>query len=170
MCWCAQVISDKLVFFRTLRMLSSGTDGSCYSPQLTGVDIDAWQLYRVVCGMGGYKQVTRNNSWRQVCSILRLPATVISKPSLLRKYYFRVLQDYEQVSGRRALQRVYIAACRTCYAITCHQPPVISNISHSPSIAYSCCAEALCACATDIIDGSPSGSPSPSPRYNWKHQ
>jgi hypothetical protein len=149
MCWCAQVISDKHVFFRTLQMLSSGTDGSCCSPQLTGVDIDAWQLYRVVCGMGGYTQVTRNNSWRQVCTILRLPATIISKPSLLRKYYLRILQDYEQVSGRRALQRVDIATDRTCYAIAnIHEGFLIPC---TPSIAYTCCQDGLYACATDIV-------------------
>jgi hypothetical protein len=96
------VVADRAVFLGTLHSFNDGMGRRRSLPQLAGTDLDAWELYKLVCGMGGYRRVTCRRAWPDVCRTLRLPPAVADKPTMVQKFYQDALYHYEQVGGRPA--------------------------------------------------------------------
>ncbi|KAI8374491.1 uncharacterized protein BYT42DRAFT_615650 [Radiomyces spectabilis] len=65
-------------------------------PILGGKKLDLLLLYKTVMDAGGFDQVTKSRSWKQVGDIFRFPATCTNSAYILKGLYIRNLLGWEE--------------------------------------------------------------------------
>ncbi|KAI9270219.1 hypothetical protein EDC94DRAFT_598475 [Helicostylum pulchrum] len=65
-------------------------------PVLGGKKIDLYKLYREVVAAGGFDQVTKKRSWKQIGAIFEFPATCTNSAYILKGLYIRNLLGWEE--------------------------------------------------------------------------
>ncbi|KAI8090156.1 uncharacterized protein B0P05DRAFT_529586 [Gilbertella persicaria] len=65
-------------------------------PVLGGKKIDLFKLYKDVVAAGGFDQVTKKRSWKQIGAVFEFPATCTNSAYILKGLYIRNLLGWEE--------------------------------------------------------------------------
>ncbi|KAI9480336.1 MAG: hypothetical protein EXX96DRAFT_617314 [Benjaminiella poitrasii] len=65
-------------------------------PVLGGKKVDLFKLYKEVIAAGGFDQVTKKRSWKQIGAIFEFPATCTNSAYILKGLYIRNLLGWEE--------------------------------------------------------------------------
>lgn len=66
-------------------------------PHVAGRELDLHLLYVQVTDKGGLARVIKEKLWKEISAVFEFPATCTSGSFTLRKYYVKLLHDFEQV-------------------------------------------------------------------------
>lgn len=66
-------------------------------PHVAGKELDLHILYVQVTEKGGLQAVIKDKLWKEISAVFEFPPTCTSGSFTLRKYYIKLLHDYEQV-------------------------------------------------------------------------
>ncbi|XP_057468820.1 high mobility group B protein 9-like isoform X1 [Actinidia eriantha] len=97
------VVKDPTLFWDTLRNFHTAL-GTKYIffvhvrvPVIGGKDLNLHVLYVEVTQRGGFDKVVSEKKWREISSVFSFSPTTTSASYALRKHYFSLLHQYEQV-------------------------------------------------------------------------
>ncbi|KAK3243568.1 hypothetical protein CYMTET_46789 [Cymbomonas tetramitiformis] len=94
-----EVFASRDIFIDTLQKFHLSFFGTPLGrvPQVAGKELDLHVLYTQVTEKGGLDEVIKEKRWKEISSAFNFPATCTSGSFTLRKYYAKLLHDYEQV-------------------------------------------------------------------------
>ncbi|KAJ3697400.1 hypothetical protein LUZ61_001105 [Rhynchospora tenuis] len=93
----SDVISNKELFMQTLEKFHSAMKTKFMIPIIGGKDLDLHKLFREVTSRGGIEKVITERRWKEVTASFTFPSTATNASFILRKYYFSLLNHYEQL-------------------------------------------------------------------------
>ncbi|KAH9294152.1 hypothetical protein KI387_040643 [Taxus chinensis] len=92
-----EVVADKDLFLNTLNKFHAALGTKLSIPRIGGKDLDLHTLYKEVTARGGLEMVIKDRKWKEITLVFNFPPTTTSASFVLRKYYFYLLHQYEQV-------------------------------------------------------------------------
>ncbi|GMH20294.1 hypothetical protein Nepgr_022135 [Nepenthes gracilis] len=119
------VVADSALFMYTLEKLHAAMGTKFMIPIMGGRDLDLHRLFVEVTSRGGIEKILREKRWKEVTATFSFPPTSTNASFILRKYYYSLLQHYEQVYLFKALGWTPL-------------PPPASAPSSSPSSSVGC--------------------------------
>ncbi|KAH7849001.1 hypothetical protein Vadar_011574 [Vaccinium darrowii] len=91
------VVKDPTLFWDTLRNFHSQLGTKYMVPVIGGKELNLHVLYVEVTRRGGYDKVVLEKKWREIGTIFDFSPTTTSASYALRRHYFSLLYQYEQV-------------------------------------------------------------------------
>ncbi|GLJ42390.1 hypothetical protein SUGI_0877970 [Cryptomeria japonica] len=92
-----EVVDNKDLFLTTLSKFHAALGTKLSIPRIGGKDLDLHLLYKEVTARGGLEMVIKDRKWKEITLVFNFPPTTTSASFVLRKYYFYLLHQYEQV-------------------------------------------------------------------------
>ncbi|CAF2311717.1 hypothetical protein YC2023_121453 [Brassica napus] len=96
------VVADPKLFMATLERLHSRLGTKFMVPIIGGKDLDLHKLFIEVTSRGGISKIVNERRWKEVTATFVFPPTATNASFVLRKYYFSLLKNYEQLYFFRA--------------------------------------------------------------------
>ncbi|XP_056854167.1 high mobility group B protein 15-like [Raphanus sativus] len=91
------VVADSKLFMATLERLHARLGTKFMVPIIGGKDLDLHKLFIEVTTRGGISKIVNERRWKEVTATFVFPPTATNASFVLRKYYFSLLNNYEQV-------------------------------------------------------------------------
>ncbi|KAF3609802.1 hypothetical protein DY000_02044392 [Brassica cretica] len=91
------VVADAKLFMATLERLHSRLGTKFMVPIIGGKDLDLHKLFKEVTSRGGISKIVNERRWKEVTATFVFPPTATNASFVLRKYYFSLLKNYEQL-------------------------------------------------------------------------
>ncbi|KAF8106496.1 hypothetical protein N665_0139s0085 [Sinapis alba] len=91
------VVADPKLFMATLETLHSRLGTKFMVPIIGGKDLDLHKLFIEVTSRGGISKIVNERRWKEVTATFVFPPTATNASFVLRKYYFSLLKNYEQI-------------------------------------------------------------------------
>ncbi|CAN7055625.1 unnamed protein product [Brassica oleracea var. botrytis] len=91
------VVADSKLFMGSLERLHSQLSTKFMVPIIGGKDLDLHKLFIEVTSRGGIIKIIHERRWKEVTSKFDFPATATNASFVMRKYYFSLLNNYEQI-------------------------------------------------------------------------
>ncbi|GFZ10458.1 HMG (high mobility group) box protein with ARID/BRIGHT DNA-binding domain-containing protein [Actinidia rufa] len=91
------VVKDPTLFWDTLRNFHTALGTKYMVPVIGGKDLNLHVLYVEVTQRGGFDKVVSEKKWREISSVFSFSPTTTSASYALRKHYFSLLHQYEQL-------------------------------------------------------------------------
>eukprot|EP00898_Chlorokybus_atmophyticus_P005639 jgi/Chlat1/6076/Chrsp4S06217 len=92
------VTKDPSLFLEALHKFHDALGTSlARMPVIAGKELDLFLLFKEVTARGGFEKVIRDKTWKDVMKPFEFPPTQTSASFILRKYYVKLLWDFEQV-------------------------------------------------------------------------
>ncbi|KAJ0236135.1 High mobility group B protein 15 [Hirschfeldia incana] len=91
------VVADPKLFMGSLERLHSQLGTKFMVPIIGGRDLDLHKLFIEVTSRGGINKILHERRWKEVTARFAFPPTATNASFVLRKYYFSLLNNYEQV-------------------------------------------------------------------------
>ncbi|CAN8295556.1 unnamed protein product [Cochlearia groenlandica] len=91
------VVADPKLFMYTLERLHSRLGTKFMVPIIGGRDLDLHKLFIEVTSRGGINKIVSEKKWKEVTATFVFPPTATNASYVLRKYYFSLLNNYEQI-------------------------------------------------------------------------
>ncbi|KAF8081156.1 hypothetical protein N665_0902s0010 [Sinapis alba] len=91
------VIADPKLFMGSLEKLHSQLGTKFMVPIIGGKDLDLHKLFVEVTSRGGINKILHERRWKEVTATFAFPPTATNASFVLRKYYFSLLNNYEQI-------------------------------------------------------------------------
>ncbi|XP_059286474.1 high mobility group B protein 9 [Lycium ferocissimum] len=92
-----KIVNDPNLFKECLKNFHSVMGSKYTVPVIGGKDLDLYVLYVEVTKRGGFDKVVTDKKWREVSSVFKFSPTTTSASYALRKHYFTLLHQFEQV-------------------------------------------------------------------------
>lgn len=92
-----EVMKDPSLFWESLRTFHAKMGTKYMVPVIGGKELNMHVLYAEVTRRGGFDKVVTQKKWREVSSVFNFSPTTTSASYALRKHYFSLLRNYEQV-------------------------------------------------------------------------
>ncbi|KAL0797361.1 hypothetical protein Bca101_052535 [Brassica carinata] len=100
------VIADPKLFMGSLERLHSQLGTKFMVPIVGGKDLDLHKLFVEVTTRGGINKILHERRWKEVTARFAFPPTATNASFVLRKYYFSLLNNYEQVYFFRSNDKI----------------------------------------------------------------
>ncbi|CDY10051.1 BnaC08g44000D [Brassica napus] len=91
------VVADPKLFMGSLERLHSQLSTKFMVPIIGGRDLDLHKLFVEVTSRGGINKILHERRWKEVTATFVFPPTATNASYVLRKYYFSLLNNYEQI-------------------------------------------------------------------------
>lgn len=91
------VVADPKLFMGSLERIHSQLGTKFMVPIIGGKDLDLHKLFIEVTSRGGIIKIIHERRWKEVTSKFAFPATATNASYVMRKYYFSLLKNYEQI-------------------------------------------------------------------------
>ncbi|XP_010558855.1 PREDICTED: high mobility group B protein 15-like [Tarenaya hassleriana] len=91
------VVASQKLFMATLEKLHSMMGTKFMIPIIGGRELDLHKLFVEVTSRGGIEKIIRERRWKEVTATFNFPPTATNASFVLRKYYFSLLHNYEQI-------------------------------------------------------------------------
>ncbi|CAA7054078.1 unnamed protein product [Microthlaspi erraticum] len=91
------VVADAKLFMSSLERLHSLLGTKFMVPIIGGRDLDLHKLFVEVTSRGGINKILHERRWKEVTATFVFPPTATNASYVLRKYYFSLLSNYEQI-------------------------------------------------------------------------
>ncbi|CAF2261819.1 BnaA08g28100D [Brassica napus] len=91
------VVADSKLFMGSLERLHSQLGTKFMVPIIGGKDLELHKLFIEVTSRGGIIKIIHERRWKEVTSKFAFPATATNASFVMRKYYFSLLKNYEQI-------------------------------------------------------------------------
>ncbi|XP_010522406.1 PREDICTED: high mobility group B protein 15 [Tarenaya hassleriana] len=91
------VVASQKLFMATLEKLHSMMGTKFMIPIIGGKELDLHKLFVEVTSRGGIEKIIRERRWKEVTATFSFPPTATNASFVLRKYYFSLLHNYEQI-------------------------------------------------------------------------
>ncbi|KAJ0245076.1 ARID DNA-binding domain-containing protein [Hirschfeldia incana] len=91
------VVADSKLFMATLERLHARLGTKFMVPIIGGKDLDLHKLFIEVTSRGGISKIVNERRWKEVTATFVFPPTATNASFVLRKYYFSLLKNYEQL-------------------------------------------------------------------------
>ncbi|KAJ0229737.1 High mobility group B protein 15 [Hirschfeldia incana] len=91
------VVADPKLFMGSLERLHSRLGTKFMVPIIGGRDLDLHKLFIEVTSRGGINKILHERRWKEVTATFVFPPTATNASYVLRKYYFSLLNNYEQI-------------------------------------------------------------------------
>ncbi|ESQ36439.1 hypothetical protein EUTSA_v10007631mg [Eutrema salsugineum] len=91
------VVADPKLFMGSLERLHSLLGTKFMVPIIGGRDLDLHKLFVEVTSRGGINKILHERRWKEVTATFVFPPTATNASYVLRKYYFSLLNNYEQI-------------------------------------------------------------------------
>ncbi|RID52427.1 hypothetical protein BRARA_H03022 [Brassica rapa] len=91
------VVANSKLFMGSLERLHSQLGTKFMVPIIGGKDLDLHKLFIEVTSRGGIIKIIHERRWKEVTSKFAFPATATNASFVMRKYYFSLLKNYEQI-------------------------------------------------------------------------
>ncbi|KAL0865533.1 hypothetical protein Bca101_044651 [Brassica carinata] len=91
------VVADPKLFTATLERLHARLGTKFMVPIIGGKDLDLHKLFIEVTSRGGINKIVNERRWKEVTATFVFPPTATNASFVLRKYYFSLLKNYEQL-------------------------------------------------------------------------
>ncbi|KAL5699917.1 hypothetical protein ACHQM5_025443 [Ranunculus cassubicifolius] len=91
------VAKNAQLFMDTVQDLHRSSGTKFAVPIMGGKALDLHRLFLEVTARGGLQKVIRNRQWKEIIAVFDFPTTITNASFVLRKYYFSLLYQYEQV-------------------------------------------------------------------------
>lgn len=91
------VVANPKLFMSTLEKLHATMGTKFMIPILGGKDLDLHRLFVEVTSRGGIQKIISERRWKDVTAVFSFPSTATNASFVLRKYYFQLLNHYEQI-------------------------------------------------------------------------
>ncbi|KAF8111630.1 hypothetical protein N665_0074s0152 [Sinapis alba] len=91
------VVADPKLFMGSLERLHSQLGTKFMVPIIGGRDLDLHKLFVEVTSRGGINKILHERRWKEVTATFVFPPTATNASYVLRKYYFSLLNNYEQI-------------------------------------------------------------------------
>ncbi|KAG7653083.1 ARID DNA-binding domain [Arabidopsis suecica] len=91
------VVADPRLFMSSLERLHSLLGTKFMVPIIGGRDLDLHKLFVEVTSRGGINKILNERRWKEVTATFVFPPTATNASYVLRKYYFSLLNNYEQI-------------------------------------------------------------------------
>ncbi|CAH8287023.1 unnamed protein product [Eruca vesicaria subsp. sativa] len=91
------VVADAKLFMATLERLHARMGTKFMVPIIGGKDLDLHKLFIEVTSRGGISKIVNERRWKEVTATFVFPPTATNASFVLRKYYFSLLKNYEQI-------------------------------------------------------------------------
>ncbi|GAB4844087.1 High mobility group B protein 15 [Ancistrocladus abbreviatus] len=91
------VVANRRLFMDTLEKLHAAMGTKFMIPIIGGRDLDLHQLFVEVTSRGGIEKILREKRWKEVTAAFSFPSTATNASFVLRKYYYSLLNHYEQI-------------------------------------------------------------------------
>ncbi|XP_010484352.1 PREDICTED: high mobility group B protein 15 isoform X1 [Camelina sativa] len=91
------VVADPRLFMSSLERLHSLLGTKFMVPIIGGRDLDLHKLFVEVTSRGGINKILNERRWKEVTATFVFPPTATNASYVLRKYYFSLLSNYEQI-------------------------------------------------------------------------
>ncbi|GAB2249592.1 hypothetical protein Droror1_Dr00012951 [Drosera rotundifolia] len=92
-----EVIINPRLFMETLEKLHATMGTKFMIPIIGGRDLDLHKLFVEVTTRGGIEKIMNDKRWKDVTATFNFPSTATNASFVLRKYYYSLLQHYEQI-------------------------------------------------------------------------
>ncbi|KAJ4878850.1 High mobility group B protein 15 [Raphanus sativus] len=100
------VVADPKLFMGSLERLHSQVGTKFMVPIIGGKDLDLHKLFIEVTSRGGINKILHERRWKEVTATFAFPPTATNASFVLRKYYFSLLSNYEQVYFFRSNDKI----------------------------------------------------------------
>ncbi|XP_057440315.1 high mobility group B protein 9-like [Lotus japonicus] len=91
------IVNDAKLFLDTLKQFHFHMGSKYMIPVIGGRKLDLHTLYVEVTRRSGYEKVVAEKKWREVGSVFNFSTTTTSASYVLKKHYWNLLYDFEQV-------------------------------------------------------------------------
>lgn len=91
------VVCNPQLFMTTLEKLHVAMGTKFMIPIIGGRDLDLHKLFVEVTSRGGIEKLLTQKRWKEVTATFNFPSTATNASFVLRKYYYSLLQQYEQI-------------------------------------------------------------------------
>nr|VDD08473.1 unnamed protein product [Brassica rapa] len=91
------VVADSKLFMGSLERLHSQLGTKFMVPIIGGKDLELHKLFIEVTSRGGIIKIIHERRWKEVTSKFAFPPTATNASYVMRKYYFSLLKNYEQI-------------------------------------------------------------------------
>ncbi|CAN8311268.1 unnamed protein product [Cochlearia groenlandica] len=91
------IVSDPKLFMTSLENLHTLLGTKFMVPIIGGRDLDLHKLFIEVTSRGGINKIVHEKRWKEVTATFVFPPTATNASYVLRKYYFSLLNNFEQV-------------------------------------------------------------------------
>ncbi|CAH2038901.1 unnamed protein product [Thlaspi arvense] len=91
------VVADPKLFMGSLERLHTLLGTKFMVPIIGGRDLDLHKLFVEVTSRGGINKILHERRWKEVTATFVFPPTATNASYVLRKYYFSLLNNYEQI-------------------------------------------------------------------------